>query len=105
MKEGIKINQSLSALSDVLSKLVNGESTDYIPYRNNKLTYLMKDSLGGNSKTLMFVNISPAEINSQETKQSLYFGHNARSITNPIKKNIDSEEVTKLKEEIEVLRK
>lgn len=62
--EGVKINKSLSALSDVISKLVNGEATDYIPYRNNKLTYLMKDSLGGNSKTLMFVNISPAEINS-----------------------------------------
>lgn len=44
----------------------------------------MKDSLGGNSKTLMFVNISPADYNSQESKMSLFFGMNVKSIQNDV---------------------
>jgi len=62
----------LTALGDVISSLTNDEvQKNHIPYRNNKLTHLMKDSLGGNSKTLMFLNVSPADYNIAETLNSL----------------------------------
>lgn len=50
----------------------------------------MRDSIGGNSKTLMFVNISPADYNSQESKMSLFFGCDVKQIKNEIHKNIES---------------
>ncbi|WAR00396.1 KN14I-like protein [Mya arenaria] len=65
LKEAMSINKSLSALGDVISALSSDQQ--FIPYRNNKLTMLMQDSLGGNAKTLMFVNISPADYNMEET--------------------------------------
>ena len=68
-QEANSINKSLSALGDVISALSSEQS--FIPYRNNKLTMLMQDSLGGNAKTLMFVNISPADYNAEETIISL----------------------------------
>lgn len=63
LKETRAINKSLTALKDVISALSTGTANQYVPYRNNKLTHLMRDSIGGNSKTLMFVNISPADYN------------------------------------------
>lgn len=69
LKEAQSINKSLSALGDVISALFSGNQ--HIPYRNHKLTMLMSDSLGGNAKTLMFVNLSPAESNLDETNNSL----------------------------------
>ncbi|CAI9110386.1 OLC1v1010396C1 [Oldenlandia corymbosa var. corymbosa] len=69
LKEAQSINKSLSALGDVISALSSG--SQHIPYRNHKLTMLMSDSLGGNAKTLMFVNISPAESNLDESYNSL----------------------------------
>lgn len=71
LKEAQSINKSLSALGDVIGALSTG--TPHIPYRNHKLTMLMSDSLGGNAKTLMFVNISPAESNLDETYNSLTY--------------------------------
>lgn len=65
----MSINKSLSALGDVISALSSEQS--FIPYRNSKLTMLMQDSLGGNAKTLMFVNVSPADYNMDETVTSL----------------------------------
>ena len=63
--EGTAINKSLTALGDVIAALTTGSK--HIPYRNHPLTMLMSDSLGGNAKTLMFVNISPLSSNVDES--------------------------------------
>ena len=65
----------------------------------------MKDSLGGNSKTLMFVNISPADYNSQESQFSLQFGDKVKMIQNDISKNVESDQMNKIKMENEQLKK
>ena len=102
LKEAMSINKSLSALGDVFNALSSGEK--FIPYRNNKLTQLMQDSLGGNAKTLMFVNLSPADYNSDETAGSLTYASRAKEITNDAKKSNDSQEISKLKKEIKRLK-
>merc|ERR1719424_2135742 len=79
-KEAIEINKSLTALGDVMMAVSKKEKM--IPYRNHKLTQLMQDSLGGTSKTLMFVNISPASNNADETINALKYASRARSIEN-----------------------
>nr|GLL19033.1 kinesin-like protein KIN-14E isoform X1 [Ipomoea trifida] len=95
LKEAQSINKSLSALGDVISALSSG--VQHIPYRNHKLTMLMSDSLGGNAKTLMFVNISPAESNLDESHNSLTYASRVRSIINDPSKNVSSKEVERLK--------
>ncbi|KAK2967152.1 hypothetical protein RJ640_026543 [Escallonia rubra] len=95
LKEAQSINKSLSALGDVISAL--SSASQHIPYRNHKLTMLMSDSLGGNAKTLMFVNISPAESNLDETYNSLTYASRVRSIVNDPSKNVSSKEVARLK--------
>ncbi|ETV81065.1 hypothetical protein, variant 1 [Aphanomyces astaci] len=102
LKEAQAINKSLSALGDVISALSTNEK--FIPYRNNKLTQLMQDSLGGNAKTLMFVNISPADYNQEETQTSLSYASRVKLITNQANKTSDSEEVAKLKAIIKQLK-
>ncbi len=62
MKEAMKINLSLSSLGNVISALVDGNH-HHIPYRDSKLTRLLQDSLGGNTKTIMIAAISPADYN------------------------------------------
>ncbi|KAG5529883.1 hypothetical protein RHGRI_030303 [Rhododendron griersonianum] len=95
LKEAQSINKSLSALGDVISALSSGNQ--HIPYRNHKLTMLMSDSLGGNAKTLMFVNLSPAESNLDESYNSLTYASRVRSIINDPSKNVSSKEVARLK--------
>ncbi|KAG6401110.1 hypothetical protein SASPL_137955 [Salvia splendens] len=95
LKEAQSINKSLSALGDVIGAL--SSSNQHIPYRNHKLTMLMSDSLGGNAKTLMFVNVSPAQSNLDETYNSLSYASRVRSIVNDPSKNVSSKEVARLK--------
>jgi hypothetical protein len=91
-KEGLAeanaINSSLSALGMVITKLVEGSS--HIPYNDNLLTKVMQDSLGGNSKTLMFVNVSPSVYNKDETKNSLEYAKRVKEIKNNPTQNIES---------------
>lgn len=98
LKEGRAINKSLSALGDVIAALSAGEA--HIPYRNHKLTMLMSDSLGGTAKTLMFVNVSPASYNRDETNMSLYYAARVKLITNDPTKNVESREMSKMKQEL-----
>ncbi|CAM6012623.1 unnamed protein product [Sphagnum balticum] len=98
LKEAQSINKSLSALGDVISALATEEQ--HIPYRNHKLTMLMSDSLGGNAKTLMFVNISPADSNLDETHNSLCYATRVRSIINDASKNLTTKEIARLKKQV-----
>ncbi|GIL77178.1 hypothetical protein Vretimale_3159 [Volvox reticuliferus] len=78
LKEAQAINKSLSSLGDVIQALQQRNA--HIPYRNSKLTRLLEDSLGGNSKCVMIVNVSPAVENVSETKCSLEFASRARKV-------------------------
>jgi len=77
-KEAQAINKSLSSLGDVISARMSKQK--HVPYRNSTLTYLLQDSLGGNSKTLMIVQASPAEYNLSETQATLTWGQRARTV-------------------------
>ncbi|CAL4146750.1 unnamed protein product, partial [Meganyctiphanes norvegica] len=105
LKEASKINLSLSTLGNVISALVDGRST-HIPYRNSKLTRLLQDSLGGNSKTVMCANIGPANYNYDETISTLRYANRAKNICNKAKVNEDPKDalLRKLQEEIRALR-
>ncbi|KAA0716970.1 Kinesin-like protein klp-20 [Triplophysa tibetana] len=98
LKEANSINKSLSALGDVISAL--SMEQPHVPYRNNKLTQLMQDSLGGNAKTLMFLNISPSDSDLDETLTSLIYATRVKAITNNAQRNIDNKEIAQLKEVI-----
>uniref|UniRef100_A0A915PJU3 Kinesin motor domain-containing protein n=1 Tax=Setaria digitata TaxID=48799 RepID=A0A915PJU3_9BILA len=87
-KEATKINLSLSALSNVISALTGGKST-YVPYRDSKLTRLLQDSLGGNSRTVMVANIGPASYNYEETLSTLRYANRAKNINNQPRINED----------------
>jgi len=80
LKEASEINTSLSALSDVLQALVRNDS--HVPYRNHELTQVLADSLGGSAKTLMFVNLSPAAGNLEESLMSLKYAQRAKGVFN-----------------------
>jgi len=107
-KEGVKINLSLAALGNVINALVEGKS-GHIPYRDSKLTRLLQDSLGGNTKTCMVANISPADYNYDETISTLRYANRAKNIQNKPKINEDpkdamiremQEKVARLKAEL-----
>ncbi|ERN12672.1 kinesin-like protein KIN-14S isoform X1 [Amborella trichopoda] len=103
LKESQCINKSLSALGDVISALASKSS--HVPYRNSKLTHLLQSSLGGDSKTLMFVQISPTAADMGETLCSLNFATRVRGIeTGPARKQSDPIEFFKYKQMAEKLR-
>ncbi len=102
-KEGLleanAINQSLSALGLVISKLVEHQkdANIQIPYRSNILTKVMQDSLGGNSKTLMFVNCSPSIFNKDETKNSLEYAKRVKDVKNNVQVNVENRAIAKMR--------
>ncbi|XP_043925186.1 kinesin-like protein KIF3A isoform X2 [Protopterus annectens] len=106
LKEATKINLSLSTLGNVISALVDGKST-HVPYRNSKLTRLLQDSLGGNSKTMMCANIGPADYNYDETISTLRYANRAKNIKNKARINEDPKDalLRQFQKEIEDLRR
>ncbi|XP_065095899.1 kinesin-like protein KIF17 [Ochlerotatus camptorhynchus] len=105
LKEATKINLSLSALGNVISALVDGK-TKHVPYRDSKLTRLLQDSLGGNTKTLMVACISPADFNYDETLSTLRYASRAKNIANKPKINEDPKDtmLREYQEEIQRLK-
>ena len=101
--EATKINQSLSTLGNVISALVDGKST-HIPYRDSKLTKLLQDSLGGNTKTVMVANIGPADWNYDETMSTLRYANRAKSIKNKPKINEDPKDAMLREMQDEIVR-
>jgi kinesin family protein 3/17 len=111
--EGIKINQSLSCLGNVIKALVDGGGKAHIPYRDSKLTRLLQDSLGGNAKTVMIANMGPADFNYDETVTTLRYANRAKNIKNKPKINEDpkdallrefQDQLSKLKDQLDKKR-
>lgn len=99
LREATNINKSLSSLGDVIHAL--GAKQKHIPYRNSKLTHLLQDSLGGQAKTLMVVQLSPVVKNVSETVCSLNFALRVRAVElGAAKKTADSSDVAALKKRI-----
>lgn len=88
LEEAKKINKSLSALGMVINSLTDGKST-HIPYRDSKLTRILQESLGGNSRTTLIINCSPSSYNDAETLSTLRFGMRAKTIKNKAKVNAE----------------
>ena len=95
LKEGININKGLFVLGQVVSTLSelgqqqgNSSSNNHIPYRDSKLTRLLQDSLGGNSKTIMVACVSPADSNVEESINTLRYAQRTRNIKNSAIRNV-----------------
>ena len=103
-REGIKINEGLLALGNVINALADDDNLKkekkvHVPYRQSKLTRLLQDALGGNSQTLFLACVSPSDTNASETLSTLNYANRARNIRNAPTKNIDgaSAELERLK--------
>ncbi|KAJ2636517.1 Kinesin-like protein kif15, partial [Coemansia sp. RSA 1286] len=114
LKEAANINKSLSTLGNVINSLVdisNGKSR-HVNYRDSKLTFLLRDSLGGNSVTFIIANVSPAMCNDAETASTLRFAQRAKMIRNKAVVNHDMQgnvpqlqaEIQRLKQQIAQMR-
>ncbi|KAF6143958.1 hypothetical protein GIB67_017566 [Kingdonia uniflora] len=108
-KEGVHINKGLLALGNVISALGDEKKRKegmHVPYRDSKLTRLLQDSLGGNSRTVMIACISPADINAEETLNTLKYANRARNIQNKLVVNRDpiSNEVLRMRQQLEYLQ-
>lgn len=111
LKEGAEINRSLSTLGRVIAALADlstgkKKNISMVPYRDSVLTWLLKDSLGGNSMTAMIAAISPADINFEETLSTLRYANSAKRIKNHAVVNEDpnARMIRELKEELAQLR-
>ena len=89
LDESKKINQSLSALGNVIKALTEKTNRVHIPFRDSKLTRLLEDSLGGNCKTTMIAMVSPASESYNESHQTLKFATRAKKIKNEARINED----------------
>ncbi|KAL5556945.1 hypothetical protein UlMin_039181 [Ulmus minor] len=109
LKEGIHINRGLLALGNVISALGDEKKRKegvHVPYRDSKLTRLLQDSLGGNSKTVMIACISPADINAEETLNTLKYANRARNIQNKpvVNRDLVSNEMQKMRQQLQFLQ-
>ncbi|XP_076128775.1 kinesin-like protein KIF13B isoform X3 [Alosa pseudoharengus] len=108
LKEGSNINKSLTTLGLVISALADqgAGKNKFVPYRDSVLTWLLKDSLGGNSRTAMVATVSPAADNYEETLSTLRYADRAKSIVNHAVVNEDPNAriIRELREEVEKLR-
>lgn len=107
--EGSSINKSLTTLGLVISALADSSASGkrkFIPYRDSTLTYLLKDNLGGNSRTVMVANISPSTFNFEESLSTLRYADRAKRIVNHAVVNEDpnARVIRELQEELERLR-
>ncbi|ONK70321.1 uncharacterized protein A4U43_C05F32520 [Asparagus officinalis] len=108
-KEGVHINRGLLALGNVISALGDEKKRKegaHVPYRDSKLTRLLQDSLGGNSRTFMIACISPADINAEETLNTLKYANRARNIQNKpvVNRNPMSAEMQRMRQQLEFLQ-
>ncbi|KAJ6834158.1 kinesin-like protein KIN-4A [Iris pallida] len=108
-KEGVHINKGLLALGNVISALGDEKKRKegaHVPYRDSKLTRLLQDSLGGNSRTVMIACISPADINAEETLNTLKYANRARNIQNKliVNRNPMSNEMLRMRQQLEFLQ-
>nr|XP_036231166.1 kinesin-like protein unc-104 isoform X15 [Bactrocera oleae] len=114
LKEGANINKSLTTLGKVISALAEisasknkkSKKADFIPYRDSVLTWLLRENLGGNSKTAMIAAISPADINYDETLSTLRYADRAKQIVCKaiVNEDANAKLIRELKEEIQKLR-
>ncbi len=88
LDEAKMINKSLTTLGKVITALTDKKSS-HIPYRESKLTRILSESLGGNSRTCLIVTCSPSLYNEAETLGTLRFGQRARNIQNQAKVNLE----------------
>nr|XP_014350218.1 PREDICTED: kinesin-like protein KIF19 isoform X2 [Latimeria chalumnae] len=88
MKEGAHINRSLLALGNCINALSEKSGNKYVNYRDSKLTRLLKDSLGGNSRTVMIAHISPASSAFEESRNTLTYADRAKNIKTRVKRNL-----------------
>lgn len=88
MKEGAHINRSLLALGNCINALSDRGGNKYVNYRDSKLTRLLKDSLGGNSRTVMIAHISPANSAFEESRNTLAYADRAKNIKTRVKRNL-----------------
>ena len=102
LKEGISINKGLLALGNVIAALTEEGKKNHVPYRDSKLTRILQDSLGGNSRTSMIACVSPAEVNFSETMSTLKYASRARNIKNAPKVNRDpnSAQIAQLRQQV-----
>lgn len=109
LREGIHINKGLLALGNVISALGDDKKRKeggHVPYRDSKLTRLLQDSLGGNSKTVMIACVSPADTNAEETLNTLKYANRARNIQNKAIVNRDpvTAQMQRMRNQIEQLQ-
>ncbi|XP_012674901.1 kinesin-like protein KIF18A isoform X1 [Clupea harengus] len=91
LREGANINRSLLALGNVINTLADPKSKKtHIPYRDSKLTRLLKDSLGGNCRTVMIANVSPCSASYEDTHNTLKYANRAKEIKSSLKRNVVS---------------